>query len=91
MNNIFNIVIGKPIVSIESLIAKDHEDWIVNEKDHTFFTENRYLPSILKEAGIVPSVSEVKRNKPALNITLNSLDCFWIKWGKKKVYIIVGE
>lgn len=89
--NILNIVIGKPIVAIESLLAENNEDWNNNEKEHTLFTRNRYLPSILKEANIVPSISEVKRNKPNLDITLNNLDCFWVKWGKKKIYIIVGE
>ena len=28
---------------------------------------------------------------PELCKTLNELDCVWVKWGKKKIYIIVGE
>lgn len=88
---IFNIVIGKPLVSAETLLAFDEQDWISNEKEHTLFTNTRHLPAVLKEAGIVPSVSEVKRNKPQLNITLDKLDCLWVKWGKKKVYIVVGK
>ena len=88
---VHNIVIGTPLVSPESLIAYDQNDWENNEKSQTLFTEERNLPTILKEAGIVPSASEVRRNRPELMIKLESPDCFWVKWGKKKVYIIVGE
>jgi len=45
----------------------------------------------LVNAGIVKSKSEIKRNKPELWITLDTLDCLWVKWGKNKIYIIVGE
>lgn len=45
----------------------------------------------MKEAGIVKSTNEVRKNKPELMITLNNLDCLWIKWGKKLLYIIVGN
>ena len=85
-----NIVIGKPIADYRLLIALDEEDWNTIEKDHTMFTETRYLPAVLKEAGVVPSISEVKRNKPGLNITLNELDCIWVKWGKHRIFIVVG-
>lgn len=85
-----NIVIGKPIVDHRLLIALDEEDWEAIEKEHTMFTETRYLPAVLKEAGVVPSTSEVRRNKPELNITLNELDCIWVKWGKHRIFIVVG-
>lgn len=86
-----NIVIGSPIIDSWKLIAEDEQDWENFEKRDTLFTETRFLPAVLKEAGIVSSTSEVKRNKPELFIALNNLDCMWIKWGKKIVYIIVGE
>ena len=86
-----NVVIGKPIVDIESLLAVDKNDWEENEKKNTLFTETRFLPAIMKEAGIVQSTSEVRRNKPELMINLNKLDCINLKWGKKYLYIVVGE
>lgn len=88
---IMNVVIGTPLVEPWMLLADDATDWEVNEKQQTLFTEQRYLPAILKEAGIVPSISEVRRNRPDLVITLDKLDCFWIKWGKKRLYIVVGK
>lgn len=86
-----NVVIGKPIVDVESLLAADKNDWEENEKKNTLFTETRFLPAIMKEAGIVQSTSEVRRNKPELMINLNELDCINLKWGKKYLYIVVGE
>lgn len=86
-----NIIIGTPLVRPELLIATDINDWENNEKPQTLFTEERSLPAILKEAGIVPSISEVRRNRPELMVQLETPDCFWVKWGKKRVYIVVGE
>lgn len=86
-----NIIIGTPLVGISHLIAYDFEDWVKNERSQTYFTDERFLPVVLKEAGIVPSTSEVRRNRPELMITLDKPDCFWVKWGKKRVYIVVGE
>ena len=74
---IANVVIGKPLVSPESLLALDQEDWKHIEKEQTLFTETRYLPAIMKEAGIVS--------------TLGKPDCMMIKWGKKFLFVIVGE
>lgn len=64
-----NVVIGKPIVKIETLLATDKKDWEENEKEKTLFTETRFL----------------------LMITLDKPDCINIKWGKKFLYIVVGE
>lgn len=86
-----NVVIGTPIIEPEKLIALDDKDWETNEKEKTLFTDIRFLPAIMKEAGIVNSTSEVRKNKPELMVTLNELDCLWIKWGKKFLYIIVGN
>lgn len=86
-----NIVIGTPIVDPFSLLSYDKEDWEQIEQKQTLFTEQRFLPAVLKDAGVVPSISEVRRNRPDLVITLNKLDCFWVKWGKKKLYIVVGK
>lgn len=85
-----NVVIGTPLVTPEELLALNRNDWEQNEKTKTLFTGTRYLPAILKEAGVVSSTNEVRRNNPKLNITLNTPDCMMIKWGKKFLFIIVG-
>lgn len=86
-----NVVVGNPIVSAIRLIALDDKDWEEIEKDKTLFTDTRFLPAIMKEAGVVDSIGEVRRNRPELCITLDNLDCINVKWGKKFLYIIVGE
>jgi hypothetical protein len=86
-----NIVIGKPIVSEASMFALNEEDWEQVEKEKTYWTEERNLAVILKELGIVKSVSEVRRNKPQLYVKLDKLDYMEIKWGKRKLFVLVGE
>jgi hypothetical protein len=86
-----NVVIGEPLVAAWSLLAEDEMDWEDNEKKKTLFTNTRFLPALMKEAGLVSSTSEVRRNKPELCINLDKLDCISIKWGKKFLYIVVGE
>lgn len=86
-----NIVIGTPLIDPKELLAYNENDWETNERSHTLFTTERRLPNLLKEAGIVQSTSEVRKNKPQLMITLTNPDCIWVRWGKKKLYIIVGE
>lgn len=86
-----NVVVGKPIVDASCLFAFDERDWEENEKKNTLFTETRFLPAIMKEAGIVQSIGEVRRNKKELCINLDNVDCINIKWGKKFLFIVVGE
>ena len=86
-----NVVIGKPLVDPKTLLALDELDWKNNEHPQTLFTETRYLPAVMKEAGVVQSTSEVRKNRPDLNISLENPDCLWVKWGKKRLYVIVGE
>lgn len=86
-----NVVVGKPLVSPESIFAVGKTDWEQNEWPKTCFTTTRYLPAIMKEAGLVSSTSEVRRNRPELNVTLEKLDYLEIKWGKKFLFILVGE
>lgn len=85
-----NVVVGNPLIDPRHLLAADRNDWYTNEKDQTLFTETRYLPAILKEAGIVSSTSEVRKNKPQLNIVLEKPDFIVVKWGKKFLHIVVG-
>lgn len=88
-----NIVIGNPIVEPSSMFAKDEDDWNSIEKEKTYFTEERFLPRILVNIGIYPSVNEIRRNKSELMITLDKLDfidCLKVS-KKRKVWILVGE
>lgn len=48
-----NVVIGKPLVDPKTLLALDDLDWKNNEQPQTLFTETRYLPAVMKEAGVV--------------------------------------
>lgn len=66
-----NIVIGNQIVEPSTMFGKDKNDWNSVEKEKTYFTEERFLPRILVNIGIYPSVNEIKRNKPELMITLD--------------------
>lgn len=86
-----NVVIGKPIVEPESMFAKDLEDWEKVEKEKTFYTEERFLPKVLVEIGVAPSVNEIRRNRKDLVKTLNELEYLEIKYGKKKIFILVGK
>ena len=82
-----NIVIKKPIAQEWAMFECEPEDYDPSE---TYYTEEVYLPRIMKDLGIVPSVSEVRRNKPELCVELNHLDYLEIKWGKHMLYILVG-
>ena len=86
-----NIVIGKPLVDAWTLISSSQEEFEKFDERDTLFTEERFLPAVLVEAGVVKSRGEVKRNKPELCVVLNDLDCFWVKWGKQRIFIVVGE
>lgn len=86
-----NIIIGKPLIESWKLISKTKEEFEKDDKKDTLFTNERFLPAVLVEAGIVPSRGEVRRNKPELCKELKDLDCFWVKWGKQRIFIVVGE
>lgn len=94
MKHFENIVIGKPLVRWWELCC----NWqnlsmreIVEEEEKTLFTEERNLAKILKEIGAVSSIGEVRRNKPELCKDFTELDCFWLKWGKQRFWVVVGE
>ena len=79
-----NIVIRTPLIEPWKLISIDEKEWNEFDKQYTLFTEERFLPKLLVDAGVAKSNSEVRRNKPEFVKTLDSLDCLEIKWGKKK-------
>lgn len=92
MPYIENIVIGTPLVSAKELLSANNDDWVNVEFEKTIFTNERYLPNILVQLGIYPSISEIRRNKPELMIRLDKIDFINIKPKKKRpLWIIVGE
>ena len=92
MPYIENIVIGVPLVSAKELLSANDSDWVNVEFEKTIFTNERYLPKILVQLGIYPSISEIKRNKPELMIRLDKVDFINIKQKKKHpLWIVVGE
>lgn len=86
-----NVIIGEPLVKPKSLLSVNEADWVNNEQEYTVHTQTRFLPTLMKEIGMVNSTSEVRRNKPDLVKTLDKPDCLTVKWGKKIIFIIVGE
>ena len=92
MPYIENIVIGTPLVPAKELLSANDNDWINVEFEKTLFTNERYLPNILVQLGIYPSISEIRRNKPELMIRLDKIDFINIKPKKKHpLWIVVGE
>lgn len=92
MQHIENIVIGQPLINPSAIFSADANDWNDNEAIKTYYTNERYLPRILVDLGIYPSVSEIKRNKPNLVCTLDKLDFLMIRPKKKiPLWILVGE
>jgi len=88
---ISNVVIGKLLVHPSELFASHDYDWDKHEKEQTLFTDERWLPKIMVECGVVNSISEVKRNQPKLCVVLDNIDFIKVKWGKKFLHIAVGE
>lgn len=88
-----NVVVGIPIpeMGVVDMLAKDKDDWEHIEKEKTLFTNERFLPKIMVEAGIVKSVNEVRRNNPKLVRSLDEPEYLEIKWGKKRLFILAGE
>ena len=93
MKYIENIVIGAPIVDPKDVFACSDDDWEAIESEKTYYTDERFLPRILVNLGIYPSVSEIRRNKPELVKSFNGLDFIdGIKAKKKrKLWILVGK
>ena len=91
--HIENIVIGIPLVPCGVLISDGSTPDMLEEMERTYFTNNHNIAQILKELGVVPSISEVRRNQPMLisNLDKDYMDCFWVKWGKRKFYVIKGQ
>jgi hypothetical protein len=83
-----NVVIGTPIVYSAEMFSYSKEDWYYNEVFKTHYSQERYLPKLLVECGLVKSVSEVLRNKIQFKIMLDKLDFIEIKWGKRKLFIL---
>ena len=93
MKYIENVVIGNIDTCESDLFAYDEKDWCQNEVDKTYYTNERFLPKILVALGIYPSVSEIRRNKPNLMVTLSAKDFISkLKVAKKRyLWIAIGE
>lgn len=76
---IAEIVIGQPLVSPESLGFTDYT-----------VTNERWLPRIIVSLGFFKSTSQVLKNRPDLNVTLDTVDFLEYKVGKGRLWIIVG-
>ena len=85
-----DIVIGKPICEPWYMFCNEQNEWD-DIKDNVLFTEERYLPKLMVNCGLVKSISEVRRNRPELIKTLDKPDFIEVKWGKSRLYIQVGE
>ena len=85
-----DIVIGKPICEPWYMFCNEQNEWD-DIKNNVLFTEERYLPKLMVDCGLVKSISEVRRNKPELVINLDKPDFIEVKWGKSRLYIQIGE
>lgn len=88
-----NIVIGTSVAEPSQMFASDEDDWNKVEAEKTYYIEERFLPRILVELGIYPSISEIRRNKPQLMVSLDKVDFISnLKVSKKrKLLILVGK
>lgn len=90
MSVIKDVVVGKPICEPWQMFCNTEDEWEDTKKE-VIFTNERFLPRIMVDCGVVKSVSEVRRNKSDLVVELNKLDFLEVKWGKSRLYILVGE
>jgi Na+-transporting NADH:ubiquinone oxidoreductase subunit NqrE len=81
-----NIVIGEPIIEVRELLGE-------NFIEKTYFTQERFLPKILKDCNLVASTSWVRKNKPEYFAVLDNVGTLEVSLGKKKkpIYVIIGE
>ena len=89
-----NIIIGCPIVKdVELMFAKDLDDWYYNEAGKTIWmpTGINNIAELLVLLGIVKSKSEVRRNKPELCKHFDKPDYVEVKWGKRRLYVLIGQ
>lgn len=75
------------------MFAKDGEDLLRLEREKTYYIEERFPPRILVALGIYLSISEIRRNKPNLMVSLDEVDFIDnLKVSKKRrLWILVGE
>jgi len=85
-----NVIIGNLLVEPHHIFGLNKNDWNEIEKDKTLFTDERFLPRIMVQAGIVKSVNEVRRNRPELIREIQDCSFEVIKWGKKFLFIACG-
>lgn len=75
-----NVIIGKPLVSPDDLGF-----------ENAIYTNERFLPRILVNIRYFKSISQVRKNRPDLCITLDKPDMLSFRIGKRHLWILVGE
>lgn len=90
MKYIENIIINEPLVPWSELCSDGTDSDIELEIQKLYITNQTVPAVILKDIGVVKSLNEVRRNKPELCKPLDHPDCFWLKWGKRRFWIVVG-
>jgi hypothetical protein len=78
------VVVGHILPSLESIGHDTKED------GDPIFTNERFLPRILVSLGFAKSVSEVKRNRPDLDMKVEPNTSHFIKFGRNLVFIASG-
>lgn len=75
-----DVIIGKPLISPDNLGF-----------ENSICTNERYLPRLLVNIGYFKSISQVRKNRPDLCITLDEPDMLNFRIGKRHLWILVGE
>lgn len=75
------------------MFASDENDWNKVEAEKTYYTDELFLPRILVDLDIYPLISEIRRNKPQLMVSLDKVNFIYnLKVSKKRrLWILVGE
>jgi hypothetical protein len=82
-----NIVIGEPLVDLESLgINIDDEEEVTAFED-----EEVFLPRILKKYGFFKSTNQVRKNRPNLWREVEFPEFTILEIGHRRLCIVVGE
>lgn len=87
--HIENIVLSNAVLDPFGLLSNGTIlDWEYEREQTLFDVDETFLPRILVLAGIVPSTSEVKRNRPDLWRNVPEGQFTEVKWGKRRLFII---
>lgn len=80
----YTVVVGHILPSLEALGHAPAED------GEPLFTIERSIPRILASLKLAKSVSEVKRNRPDLDIQVSPNTTHFVKFGRHLLFIVGG-